>query len=82
MNQAVQEAQKLHEETMNQIRVILSDLNGAVKYVLAGENEHPNRIDITEGKLSTQQPAFGQPSATPTPSTTPAFGQPSAFGQP
>ncbi|OKL58214.1 hypothetical protein UA08_06472 [Talaromyces atroroseus] len=77
MNQAIQEAQRLHEETTNQIQVILNDLNGAVKYVLDGQNEHPNRIDIVEGRSSVQ-PAFGQQAAAP--SSAPAFGKPSSFG--
>jgi nucleoporin NUP42 len=77
MNQAIQEAQKLHEETTNQIQIILNDLNGAVKYVLDGQNEHPNRIDIVEGRNSAQ-PSFGQQQ--PAPSAAPAFSKPSSFG--
>ncbi|RAO73419.1 uncharacterized protein BHQ10_009431 [Talaromyces amestolkiae] len=96
-NQAIQEAQKLHDETINQIQIILNDLNGAVKYVLDGVNEHPNRIDIVEGKSgvpssSANQPApvsstsaFGQPSGGIGGATqaapTPAFGQASMLGQ-
>lgn len=90
-NQAIQEAQKLHDETINQIQIILNDLNGAVKYVLDGLNEHPNRIDIVDGKSGVpssfaQQPApissasaFGQPSGSfggaSQGAPTPAFGQ-------
>lgn len=93
MNQAIQEAQSLWEESVKQIDAALSDLNGAVKYIIDGGNEHPNRIDITEGQTGPSanqaQPsgpsAFGQPSALGTSSGwgKPAgFGQPSAFGQP
>lgn len=78
MNQAIQEAQKLHEDTTNQIQVILNDLNGAVKYILDGQNEHPNRNDIVEGR-SSGQTAFGQ-LPNPAPSA-PSFSQPSSsFG--
>lgn len=77
-NQAVQEAQKLHEETMNQIQIILNDLNGAVKYVLDGVNEHPNRLDIVEGKSAVSSSFAAQQLAPPT--TTPAFGQTGGFG--
>uniref|UniRef100_A0A093UQY8 Nucleoporin-like protein 2 n=1 Tax=Talaromyces marneffei PM1 TaxID=1077442 RepID=A0A093UQY8_TALMA len=96
-NQAVQEAQKLHDETLNQIQIILNDLNGAVKYVLDGVNEHPNRIDIVEGKSAvpssfaqqpapvSSTPAFGQLSGSFSGATqgapTPAFGQASMLGQ-
>lgn len=96
-NQAIQEAQKLHDETMNQIQTILSDLNGAVKYVLDGVNEHPNRIDIVEGKSGVpsspaQQPAPVSSTSAFRPSIgafggatqaapTPAFGQASTLGQ-
>ncbi|KAI2927822.1 hypothetical protein CBS63078_1927 [Aspergillus niger] len=92
-DQAVQEAQALYAEALKQMDVILNDLNGAVKYVVDGINEHPNRIDIVEGKTgptSTQAPsAFGQPSqpSQPSPfgqpaapSSAPAFGQPSGLG--
>ncbi|KAJ5210650.1 Zinc finger CCCH-type [Penicillium cf. griseofulvum] len=76
LNQAVQEASALWQECVQQMEISLSDLNGAVKYVNDGRNEHPNRLDIIEGKTPTsmsQAPApFGQPST---------FGQPSPFGQ-
>ncbi|KAJ5711204.1 hypothetical protein N7488_005360 [Penicillium malachiteum] len=73
-NQAVQEAQALYEESVNQMNNALNDINGAIKYITEGANEHPNRIDITEGNTApaqNQAPAAGQS----------AFGQP-AFGQP
>lgn len=96
-NQAIQEAQKLHDETLNQIQIILNDLSGAVKYVLDGANEHPNRNDIVEGKSGVSSsfaqqptpissaPAFGQPSggfgSVTQSAPTPAFGQASTLGQ-
>ncbi|KAE8390210.1 hypothetical protein BDV23DRAFT_172545 [Aspergillus alliaceus] len=86
-DQALQEAQALYAEALKQMDVILSDLDGAVKYVVDGINEHPNRIDITEGKTgpaSGQGPsAFGQSSASGQPaasSQSSAFGQPSSLG--
>ncbi|CAI7577017.1 unnamed protein product [Penicillium glandicola] len=83
LNQAVQEASALWQECVQQMEVSLNDLNGAVKYVIDGKNEHPNRIDIIEGKTQpsvNQAPApFGQPNAAP---ATGAFGAPSStFGQ-
>ncbi|KAJ5115068.1 hypothetical protein NUU61_000827 [Penicillium alfredii] len=91
MNQAVQEAQALWAESLKQIEVSLNDVNGAVKYINDGGNEHPNRIDITEGKTdagAAQAPsAFGQPTALGQPSAPSpapgAFGStPSGFGKP
>ena len=75
-----------------QIQTALQDVDGALRYVVNGENEHPNRIDIINAKGASpvptglmgqaQQPSlsFGQ-----TFSTAPGFGQPSgpsAFGRP
>ncbi|KAE8362785.1 hypothetical protein BDV27DRAFT_146659 [Aspergillus caelatus] len=86
--QAVQEAQALYAEALKQMDVILNDLGGAVKYIVDGINEHPNRIDITEGKTgpaASQSPSpFGQPSAFGQPAAsgqTSGFGQPSGLGQ-
>ena len=89
MNQAVQEAEALWGESVQQMDAALNDLNGAVNYIVGGANEHPNRLDIVEGKTGpdtnqgSQGSAFGQPAAPAQPSN--AFGQPSqpsAFGQP
>ncbi|OQE37392.1 hypothetical protein PENCOP_c010G03284 [Penicillium coprophilum] len=95
LNEAVQEASALWQECVQQMEVSLNDLNGAVKYVNDGRNEHPNRIDIIEGKTQSMnqvsapfsQPSpFGQQNVAPTPNTGPApgaFGAPSStFGQP
>ncbi|PGH16591.1 hypothetical protein AJ79_01697 [Helicocarpus griseus UAMH5409] len=85
--QAVQDAMRLYAETEAQMQAILNDTDGAVRYILEGENTHPNRNDIIEGKTgpaATQTP-FGQPSGLPQPSATTGFGQPSTttgFGQP
>ncbi|KAJ5572905.1 hypothetical protein N7450_009889 [Penicillium hetheringtonii] len=89
MNQAVQEAEALWGESVKQMDAALNDLNGAVNYIVGGANEHPNRLDIVEGKTGpdtnqgSQGSAFGQPAAPAQPTN--AFGQPSqpsAFGQP
>lgn len=64
MNQAIQEAQALWQESVNQMDSALNDLNGAVKYIIDGENDHPNRNDITsgaQGSSAAQPSAFGQP---------------------
>lgn len=93
MNQAVQEAQALWQESVNQMEAALNDVNGAIKYIVDGANEHPNRIDICQGQTgaqTNQSTPFGQPSApaaptgafgNPTPAAPTAFGKP-AFGQP
>ncbi|MCJ1289156.1 hypothetical protein MMC34_000688 [Xylographa carneopallida] len=96
--QAVQEEQQLVANAEQQIQSALNDINGAIKYIVSGENEHPNRIDICAGRgaplnqaqaASTNQAApnaFGQPPSFGQPSApaqpTSAFGQPSAFGKP
>ncbi|KAK2794209.1 hypothetical protein FQN51_000910 [Onygenales sp. PD_10] len=89
--QAVQDAMKLYAETEAQMQTILKDTEGAIRYILEGENTHPNRIDVIEGRTGPVTPSpFGQPSAFSQPPAAaqpaaPAFGQPSTpspFGQP
>ena len=90
--QAIGEYQTLVNNAEQQCRTALNDVNGAIKYIVNGENEHPNRNDIckAKGALPTQPQlqapsqqttfAFGQPS-----NPAPIFGQPSApstFGKP
>lgn len=90
--EAIQEAQTLVNNAEQQIQTALNDVDGAIKYMVNGENEHPNRLDVCKAKNTmltqpqtsapTQQTTstFGQPS-----SSAPAFGQPSApsaFGRP
>ncbi|KAJ6087456.1 hypothetical protein N7467_006370 [Penicillium canescens] len=84
IDQAVQESQALWQESIKQMEVVLGDLNGAVKFIIDGKNEHPNRLDIVEGKTgpgATQAPGTlgGAPSGFGQPST---LGQASGFGQP
>ena len=86
--QAIQEAQNWFNNAEQQIQTALNDVEGAIQYMINGENEHPNRIDIckrkgaiasldrSQGVLPRASPAFGQPTPTS------AFGQPSSLGQP
>lgn len=81
--QAVQEAQALVNNAEQQIRTALNDVDGAVKYMINGENEHPNRLDVCKAKGATPtQPQISAPNQ----QTTSTFGQPSisasALGQP
>ncbi|PGH01438.1 hypothetical protein GX51_05245 [Blastomyces parvus] len=86
--QAVQDAMKLYAETEAQIQTILNDTEGAIRYIIEGENTHPNRIDIIEGRTGptptpfSQPAAFAQPSAAPTTATPSPFSQPTPFAQP
>ncbi|MCJ1450702.1 hypothetical protein MMC28_001035 [Mycoblastus sanguinarius] len=90
--QAVLEAQALVKNAQQQIQTALSDVDGGIKYILNGENQHPNRRDICKGKgaqpTQAQNPVvnpqpnstFGQPAT-----STPTFGpssSPLAFGRP
>ena len=90
--QAITEYQTLVNNAEQQCQTALNDVDGAIKYIVNGENEHPNRNEIckAKGALATQpqlqapnqQPtsAFGQSSV-----PAPTFGQPSApstFGKP
>ena len=90
--EAIEEARALVSNSEAQMRSALNDVDGAIKYILDGENEHPNRIDIcnVEGGsripkqniISSMQAAssFGQPL-----NNTSAFRHPpapSTFGQP
>jgi len=82
-NQAIQEAHALWQESVNQMDVAINDINGAVKYIVDGANEHPNRIDICQGNTgpqANQSTAFGQPAAPA--ASTGAFGKPAGFAQP
>ncbi|CAJ2509679.1 Uu.00g147050.m01.CDS01 [Anthostomella pinea] len=44
--QAMTEVMGLYNQAEQQIQTTLGNLDGAVQFVLAGENNHPNRIDI------------------------------------
>ncbi|KAF2770913.1 hypothetical protein EJ03DRAFT_388527 [Teratosphaeria nubilosa] len=82
-NDYVQLEANAFRQADQQVNTALNDLDGAIKYVLDGENIHPNRLDQASSSgnsLSTSsQPTsgFGQPASG-------GFGQPSqpAFGAP
>ena len=74
--QALAEQEKLITDAQQQMVSVLKDLDGAIAYIIAGENQHPNRVDVctepdTTSRSQTQ--AFG------TPAPTSGFGQPSSF---
>lgn len=77
--QAIQEAQELVNNAEQQTQVALRDVEGAIKYIINGENEHPNRIDIC--KAQGANPSYSQ-GADHNSQPKIAFGQPSAFGKP
>ncbi|CAI6338785.1 unnamed protein product [Periconia digitata] len=95
---AQQEQTQLAAKMDAQVKAVLDDLKGAVRYIEAGTDVHPNRLDIVAGKAPftannsnnnaptsnplSQQPA--NPFSGGAKMQTPAFGQPggSTFGQP
>ncbi|KAJ9296820.1 hypothetical protein DTO271G3_5019 [Paecilomyces variotii] len=89
---AIQEAEGLYAECLKQMDAAINDAEGAARYVVEGEKEHPNRIDITEGRtgpaatagqgasaFGQSNNAFGQPTASG--GTQSAFGKPTGLGQ-
>ena len=87
---AIQEATAAYGIAEQQIRAALSDLDGAIRYIVDGRNDHPNRIDIcreatklgsTKENTSVHTQSHfssSQQSQTVQPL---AFGQPSALGR-
>jgi nucleoporin NUP42 len=67
------------------IQRILADVNGAIKYIIDGKDQHPNRLDMqnngSNAQPAQQQNAFGAPAAAPAPVAASGFGQPSGMGQ-
>ena len=93
--QAIQEAQRLVGEAEQQIKTALNDVDGAIKYISDGENQHPNRVDICKAKgadpiqrqvsggLQQSTSPFGQPAfGTSAPIPTQTQGATSSFGRP
>ncbi|KAB2105951.1 hypothetical protein AG0111_0g5720 [Alternaria gaisen] len=90
---AQQEEGALNEKMQQQVKAILDDVAGAISYVQAGADVHPNRIDIAKGTASasgsmTNTTASSNTAANPfmkAPSNpfqaAAASSQPSAFGQ-
>ncbi|KAI4161075.1 MAG: hypothetical protein LQ342_005238 [Letrouitia transgressa] len=93
--QAIQEAQALYNNAEQQNQNALKNVDGALKYVLDAEHQHPNRYDICKAKggdpsqrqasagfqpRNTQSTAaFGQQNVPQGPKAT-TFGRPSAPG--
>ena len=75
--QAIEEARVLVNNAEQQIQVALDDIDGAIRYITNGENEHPNRLDVVDMKDSfpTQSQALSQSQQSIS-----AFGQQSATG--
>ncbi|KAJ4300662.1 hypothetical protein N0V90_002749 [Kalmusia sp. IMI 367209] len=85
---AQQEEGQLYSKTEEQIKMILNDLDGAIKYVEDGADVHPNRSDATQDKTVPPSTTGGAPSSNPfsNPPANPFGGgnqtQSSAFGKP
>lgn len=90
---AIQEANAFYMEAEKQIQAVLNDPEGAIQYIVKGENEHPNRHDILkQGPQPTsfvQGPMPVQPSNTLNPTPNPfaaaaaaAAGGIGGFGEP
>ncbi|TVY58699.1 Nucleoporin [Lachnellula cervina] len=89
--QAAQEAEKLFQDSEQQIHTALNDVDGAINFIINAQNEHPNRIDIVQGAQAPTpgsvpnpfvQPSAAQPTTSnifgpPKQPTAPAFGAPS-----
>ncbi|KAI9726867.1 MAG: hypothetical protein M1834_001471 [Cirrosporium novae-zelandiae] len=79
--QAINEAQQLYNQAETQIQMAANNLQGALQYVIAGKDQHPNRFDICGAAGGTPTPtAQSVPSAFNSQPNS-AFGQPSASAQ-
>ena len=79
----MQEENDLKSRVDQQIAFALNDIDGAIRYILEGENEHPNRIDICKGRATESNVATSQQNQSTFGTgqqTRSTFGQPSAFG--
>ncbi|KAI9657275.1 MAG: hypothetical protein M1829_006920 [Trizodia sp. TS-e1964] len=57
--QAIQEADALYNDAERQIQNVLNDTEGAIKYIIAGKDAHPNRVDICNNPSLIPQPRLG-----------------------
>ena len=77
--QAIQDIQNLSNTAEQQMQTALNDVDGAIKYIIDGANQHPNRVDICNAKgastTQTQNSGGGQQLGS-------IFGRPSTIGQP
>ncbi|OAA56065.1 CCCH zinc finger domain protein [Cordyceps fumosorosea ARSEF 2679] len=55
---ALAEAQELYQKAQAQMQAVVSNVSEAAKYVVEGENRHPNRFDICQ--QGTQGAPFGE----------------------
>ncbi|KAL1303227.1 hypothetical protein AAFC00_006643 [Neodothiora populina] len=76
----IQKEEELLARSNQQVQQVLSNLDGAIQYVLAGKDEHPNRLDMCLKPGAGTQPMHPQPPVSSITPSGPAFGQPSAFG--
>ncbi|KAK0934518.1 hypothetical protein LTR29_013928 [Friedmanniomyces endolithicus] len=79
----LQHESALKAQAQQQTRNILNDLDSALKYVMDGEHQHPNRLDEVVKNVSSQPAAgsgFGRASASGSVSLGGEFGQPSQVG--
>lgn len=70
----------MYSNAEQQIKNALDDLDGAIKYITDAANQHPNRLDICQGKGGNISPV--QPPPTDPQSSSGAFTRGPAFGQP
>ncbi|KAH7369955.1 hypothetical protein BKA65DRAFT_9311 [Rhexocercosporidium sp. MPI-PUGE-AT-0058] len=91
--QAIQEAEKLWRASEQQIQTAVSNVDGAINFIVNSEKDHPNRIDIVRGgqagpgsqpnPFNTQSSFQQPPTSTPNPFGGPSQSQPPpAFGAP
>ncbi|OAL54946.1 hypothetical protein IQ07DRAFT_584085 [Pyrenochaeta sp. DS3sAY3a] len=93
---AQQEETALNEKMQQQVKAIVDDIDGAIRYIEEGANVHPNRIDIAKGNVapgasggsaaassaSSSNPFLKVPQSSALgQASSPGFGRP-AFGQP
>ncbi|KAK6443533.1 hypothetical protein LTR95_000360 [Oleoguttula sp. CCFEE 5521] len=77
--QAIAQEAQAAAKSNEAVQTILKDVDGAVRYIIAGKDRHPNRLDIEQNATQATQPTpgFGLPAA----SADQQFGQPTATGQ-
>ena len=85
--QAVREAQELVQNAERQVWTVLNDIDGAIKYIVDGEKQHPNRHDVLKGRGGAAAPLQSQVGDnkffTSAPGQFPSFGtQPSVSAPP
>ena len=77
--QAILEAQSLVSNAEQQIQTVVNDIEGAVRYLIDGEKQHPNRFDVCKGRGTGTIGGIQSQRASQPPS---AFQSATAFGKP